>query len=136
MKLTKEIIKNLIKEELDNINEASMMMPRARDLFGKTVYWRDLVQVKKVTKTGREKVDFERVVSSGIIEKPSKDSPDGGLPGYRETRSPLLSSDQVVVVTKKDGDRERFKANGQEITLLDLLSDDEVKDLIAAGTIE
>jgi len=136
MKLTKTQLRNLIKEEIKNINEGSMMRPRARDMFGKTVYWRDLIEIKKVTKTGREKIDFERIINSGVIDKPSEDYPDGGLPGYRETREPLLRSDQPIIVTMEDGDKQRFKSNGQEITLLDLLGDDEVADLMASGDIE
>ena len=136
MKLSKKIIRNLIKEEIKTINEGSMMRPRARDMFGKTVYWRDLIEIKKVTKTGREKIDFERVINSGVVGEPSEDYPDGGLPGYRETREPLLRSDQPIIVTMEDGDKQRFKSNGQEITLLDLLGDDEVADLMASGDIE
>jgi len=133
MKITKQQIKEIISEEMTRLNEASMMLPRPRDMFEKTVYWRDLVQVEKTTKTGRKKVDFERVMNSGIIEAPSQDAPDGGLPGYRETRSALLSPDQPIVVTTESGERVSTKANGQIITLLDLMSDAEVKELQSDG---
>lgn len=136
MKITKSQLRKIVKEELKILNEGSMMRPRARDMFGKTVHWRDLIKFRKVTKTGREKVDFKRVVNFGVIEGPSEDYPDGGLPGYRETGEALLRSDQPIIVTMKNGDRQRSKANGQEITLLDLLGDDEVKDLVDTGDIE
>jgi len=133
MKITKQQIKKIIVEELTRLDEASMMLPRPRDMFGKTVYWRDLVQVEKTTASGRTKVDFERVMNSGVIESPSEDRPDGGLPGYRETRSALLSPDQPIVVTAEGGEMTSTKANGQIITLLDLMTDEEVKELQAAG---
>jgi len=135
MKITKQQIKEIISEEMTRLNEGSMMLPRPRDMFGKTVYWRDLVQVEKTTKTGRKKVDFERVMNNGVIEAPSQDAPDGGLPGYRETRSALLSPDQPIVVTTESGERVSTKANGQIITLLDLMTDDEVKELQSDGEI-
>ncbi len=133
MKITKQQIREIIKEEIARLDEGSMMLPRPRDMFEKTVYWRDLVQVEKTTKSGRKKVDFERVMNSGIIEAPSQDTPDGGLPGYRETRMALLSPDQPIVVTIDSGEKVSTKANGQIITLLDLMTDDEVKELQSAG---
>ena len=147
MKITIEDLKQLIKETIsevevpllsspDVINEVSLMRPRARDMFGKRVYWRDMIRKEKTTKSGRKKIDYERVINTGIIDKPSQDYPDGGLPGYRETREPLLRSDQPIVATLEDGDKARFKENGQEITLLDLLDDREVRELMDAGEIE
>ncbi len=147
MKITIKELKELIQEAIqenhtpllssqDTINEVSLMTPRARDMFGKRVFWRDLIEKKTKTAKGKIKVNYERVINSGIIDKPSAEYPDGGLPGYRETRSPLLRSDQPIVATLDDGDRERYKSNGQEITLLDLLDDREVKELIDAGEIE
>lgn len=147
MKITIKELKQLIQETIsevevpllsspDVISEASMMRPRARDMFGKRVHWRDMIRKEKVTPKGRKKVDYERVINSGVIDKPSKDYPDGGLPGYRETREPLLRSDQPIVATLDDGDKARFKENGQEITLLDLLDDREVRELMDAGEIE
>tara|TARA_Y100000004_G_scaffold157572_1_gene183362 strand:- start:47 stop:502 length:456 start_codon:yes stop_codon:yes gene_type:complete len=147
MKITINELKQLIKETIsevevpllsspDVINEVSLMRPRARDMFGKRVYWRDMIRKEKTTKSGRKKIDYERVINTGIIDKPSQDYPDGGLPGYRETREPLLRSDQPIVATLDDGDKARFKENGQEITLLDLLDDREVRELMDAGEIE
>ena len=147
MKITIKELKQLIQETIeenspsllaspDTINEVSLMRPRARDMFGKRVYWRDMIRKEKVTAKGRKKVDYERVINTGVIDKPSEDYPDGGLPGYRETREPLLRSDQPIIATLEDGDKARFKENGQEITLLDLLDDREVKDLMKSGEIE
>jgi hypothetical protein len=147
MKITIEQLKSLIKEEVarsnspllaqpETLSEASMMRPRARDMFGKRVYWRDLIEEKTKNAKGKIKVKYERVINSGIIDKPSEEYPDGGLPGYRETRQPLLRSDQPIIATLDDGDKARFKSNGQEITLLDLLDDREVKDLINSGEID
>jgi len=147
MKITIEDLKQLIQETISEtqapllaspemVNEVSLLRPRARDMFGKRVYWRDMIRKEKTTKSGRKKIDYERVINTGIIDKPSQDYPDGGLPGYRETREPLLRSDQPIVATLDDGDKARFKENGQEITLLDLLDDREVRELMDAGEIE
>jgi hypothetical protein len=147
MKITLEELKELVKETIEetkvpllsspeSINEASMMRPRARDMFGKRVYWRDMIRKERVTAKGKRKIDYERVINSGVIGKPSEEYPDGGLPGYRETREPLLRSDQPIIATLDDGDKARFKENGQEITLLDLLDDREVRELMASGEIE
>jgi hypothetical protein len=147
MKITITQLKQLIQEAIEDhsapllatpgtLQEVSLMRPRARDLFGKRVFWRDLIEKKKTTPKGRVKIDFERVINSGVIDKPSEEYPDGGLPGYREARQPLLRSDQPIIVTLDDGDKARYKANGQEITLLDLLEDREVKDLLDSGEID
>ena len=147
MKITIKELKQLIQETIeenqtpllaspDTINEVSLLRPRARDMFGKRVYWRDMIRKEKTTKSGKKKVDYERVINTGVIEKPSEIYPDGGLPGYRETREPLLRSDQPIIATLDDGDRARYKENGQEITLLDLLDDREVRDLMRSGEIE
>ena len=147
MKITIKELKKLIQEAIDThdvpllaspdvINEVSLLRPRARDMFGKRVYWRDMIKKEKVTKSGKTKIDYERVINNGVIDKPSEDYPDGGLPGYRETREPLLRSDQPIIATLDDGDKARYKENGQEITLLDLLDDREVRDLMKSGEIE
>ena len=147
MKIAIKELKQMIQETIeenhtpllaspDTINEVSLLRPRARDMFGKRVYWRDMIRKEKTTKSGKKKVDYERVINTGVIEKPSEIYPDGGLPGYRETREPLLRSDQPIIATLDDGDRARYKENGQEITLLDLLDDREVRDLMRSGEIE
>jgi hypothetical protein len=147
MKITIKELKALIQETINNnstplldspdiLKEGSLLSPRARDMFGKRVFWRDLIEKKTQNAKGKIKINYERVINSGTIDKPSAEYPDGGLPGYRETRQPLLRSDQPIVVTLDDGDREQYKSNGQEITLLDLLDDREVKELVDSGEIQ
>ena len=147
MKITIKELRQLIQETIEDngaplldspqdLKEGSMLSPRARDMFGKTVFWRDLIEKKVKNAKGKIKVNYERVINSGVIGGPSAEFPDGGLPGYRETKQPLLRSDQPIIATLSDGDKQAYKSNGQEITLLDLLDDREVKELIDAGEIE
>ncbi len=56
IKELKELIQEAIQENHtpllsspDTINEVSLMTPRARDMFGKRVFWRDLIEKKTKT---------------------------------------------------------------------------------------
>jgi len=62
MKITKTLLRTLIKEE---IQEAFRMEKDFRK--GMPVSWNTLEKVVRTTASGREKVDYERVTNTGII---------------------------------------------------------------------
>ncbi len=62
MKITKSVLRSIIKEE---IQEAFRMEKDFKK--GMPVTWNTLEKVTKTTASGREKVDYERVTNSGII---------------------------------------------------------------------
>ena len=64
MKITKDLIRSIIKEEL---NEAFRM----EDDFapGTMVNWNVLAKVVKTTSSGRQKVDYERMTMTGAVKE-------------------------------------------------------------------
>jgi hypothetical protein len=62
MKITKSVLRSIIKEE---IQEAFRMEKDFKK--GMPVTWNTLEKVTKKTASGREKVDYERVTNSGVI---------------------------------------------------------------------
>ena len=75
MKITKSQLRKIIKEELQEmaIHFESDFRVDAR------VSWSTLVKVVRTTATGRQKVDYERIVHTGTIIK-RLDSPGSTLP--------------------------------------------------------
>ncbi len=132
MKITKTQLRKIIKEEiLKEVSVPGMAGKRPKDMFGRVVLFRDLVATPTI-KAGNPSVKHERVRFKGIIQKPDLEPesyPDGGLPGFRETGSPLLTPDQPVIVSLADGNKISNLANGEPLTLADLVSQREMMDL-------
>ena len=62
MKLTKSLLRTIIKEELQE------SFGLERDFQpGASVHWNVLAKVIKTTATGREKVDYERMMMTGEV---------------------------------------------------------------------
>ena len=76
MKINKDELVKIIKEE---IQEAFRMEQDFRK--GMPVTWNTLEKVTRVTASGREKVDYERVTNSGIIVSLNVAPPGHNEPG-------------------------------------------------------
>ena len=111
---------------------AGMAGQRPSDMFGRVVLVRDIKSIPIEKADGRAAVKHERVRYKGIIQKPDVDPesyPDGGLPGYRETGSVLLSPDQPVIVSLQDGTKISQLGSGETLTLADLVTQREMMSL-------
>tara|TARA_R110000796_G_scaffold67777_1_gene155559 strand:+ start:7024 stop:7314 length:291 start_codon:yes stop_codon:yes gene_type:complete len=64
MKITKEELKQIIKEEL---NEAFRMEADFKP--GTMVNWNVLAKVVKTTSSGRQKVDYDRMTMTGAVQE-------------------------------------------------------------------
>jgi len=88
MKITEKMLRAVITETLKrtkHIDEAFRMEKDFKD--GMTVSWTSLDKVIKKTASGREKVDYERVTHTGVIEgDPIVAGPGHNVPGYAIVR--------------------------------------------------
>ena len=73
MKITKEELRKIIKEEL---NEAFRM--EADFTPGTMVNWNVLAKVVKTTSSGRQKVDYERMTMTGAVKELLRSGGDVG----------------------------------------------------------
>lgn len=64
MKITKDLLRTIIKEEL---NEAFRM--EADFAPGTMVNWNVLAKVVKTTSSGRQKVDYDRMTMTGAVQE-------------------------------------------------------------------
>ena len=68
MKITKELIKQVVTETLKRTGRISEAFAMEKDFKkGMPVSWNTLEKVVKKTASGREKVDYERVANKGYI---------------------------------------------------------------------
>ena len=88
MKITKQLLREVVTATLRKtgyIGEAFRMEKDFKD--GMTVSWTSLDKVIKKTASGREKVDYERVTHTGVIEgDPIVAGPGHNVPGYAIVR--------------------------------------------------
>jgi|TARA_R110002126_G_scaffold34731_3_gene107308 hypothetical protein len=75
MKITNSQLRQIIKEEIQE-----MTMPfESRFKVGARVSWNTLKKVIKTSSTGRQKIDYDRVLNTGVIDK-RLESPGSTLP--------------------------------------------------------
>ena len=97
MKLTKDLLKSLIKEQIE---EAFRMEQDFKP--GMKVEWSKLDRVVKTTPSGRQKVDYERVPMTGVIMKVEMDR---------------FSAEPGFAVVDADGMSEPVEVDLSELTL-------------------
>ena len=91
MKITKALLRTLIKE---TINEQGFRMETDFQP-GATVNWNVLAKVTRTTASGREKVDYERMTMTGVVEELLTSG--GAVGGVAIVRDPDGNSHEIEI---------------------------------------
>jgi hypothetical protein len=68
MKITEKLLKQVVTETLKRTGHITEGFAMEKDFKkGMSVTWNSLEKVIKTTKTGRKKVDYERITHEGVI---------------------------------------------------------------------
>ena len=70
MKITKELIRKVIAESLENTKDIREAFRMEADFKpGTMVNWNVLAKVVKTTSSGRQKVDYDRMTMTGAVQE-------------------------------------------------------------------